>query len=169
MNQIVALDADTKVQLAEFIPDYVVQDGHVYARSNDVVNPAAHLIVTSARTNKVVNVWFPEIPDIAENSASPYILEPKDLKTGVFTGLEVSHEPGQWAVWGGVILMAIGLTFVFYVIHVRLWVVPVVDAEGRTMLWVGGSANRNRDAFEMTFKRFVEQIQKELKPAFVPS
>ncbi len=166
MNQIVSLDADTKVQLAEFIPDYVVQDGHVYARSNDVVNPAAHLIVTSAKTNKVVNVWFPEIPDIAENSASPYILEPKDLKTGVFTGLEVSHEPGQWAVWGGVILMAIGLTFVFYVIHTRLWVVPVVDAEGRTMLWVGGSANRNRDAFELTFKRFVDQIQKELKPGF---
>lgn len=169
MNQTVPLDADTKVQLAEFIPDYVVQDGHVYARSNDVVNPAAHLIVTSAKTDKVVNVWFPEIPDISENSASPYILEPKDLKTGVFTGLEVSHEPGQWAVWGGVILMAIGLTFVFYVIHIRIWVVPVVDAEGHTMLWIGGSANRNRDAFEMTFKRFVEQIQKELKPAFVPA
>ena len=168
MNETVPLDADTKVQLAEFIPDYVVQDGHVYARSNDVVNPAAHLIVTSAKTDKVVNVWFPEIPDIAENSASPYILEPKDLKTGVFTGLEVSHEPGQWAVWGGVILMAIGLTFVFYVIHIRLWVVPVVDAEGRAMLWVGGSANRNRDAFELTFKRFAEQIQKELKPKFVP-
>jgi len=167
MNEIIDLDADTKVQLAEFIPDYVVQDGHVYARSNDVVNPAAHLIVTSAKTNKVVNVWFPEIPDISENASSPYILEPKDLKTGVFTGLEVSHEPGQWAVWGGVILMAIGLTFVFYVVHTRFWVVPVVDAEGRTMLWIGGSANRNRDAFELIFKRVVEQTQKELNPAFL--
>ena len=169
MNETVSLDADTKVQLAEFIPDYVVQDGHVYARSNDVVNPAAHLIVTSAKTNKVVNVWFPEIPDISENASSPYILEPKDLKTGVFTGLEVSHEPGQWAVWGGVVLMAIGLTFVFYVVHTRFWVVPVVDAEGRTMLWIGGSANRNRDAFELIFKRVVEQTQKELNPAFLAS
>jgi cytochrome c biogenesis protein len=167
MNQIVALDPDTKVQLAEFIPDYVVQDGHVYARSNDVVNPAAHLIVTSEKTNKVVNVWFPEIPGIAENAASPYTLQPKDLKTGLFTGLEVSHEPGQWAVWGGVILMAIGLTFVFYVVHIRLWVVPVVDADGRTLLWIGGTANRNRDAFEVTFKRVVEQIRNELNLEFV--
>ena len=165
-NQVVSLDADTKVQIAEFIPDYVVQDGHVYARSNDVVNPAVHLIVTSARSEKAINFWLPEIPGVAENSSSPYNFEPKDLKTGVFTGLEVSHEPGQWAVWSGVLLMAIGLTFVFYVVHVRYWVVPVQDKQGDLALWVGGSANRNRDAFEQTFKRFVEQIEKELKPKF---
>jgi cytochrome c biogenesis protein len=165
-NQIVSLDADTKLQVAEFIPDFVVQDGHVYARSNDVVNPAVHLIVTSEKTNKVVNFWLPEIPGVAENASSPYNFEPKDLKTAVFTGLEVSHEPGQWAVWAGVILMAIGLTFVFYVVHVRFWVVPVQDAKGNLALWIGGSANRNRDAFEQTFKRFVEQVEKELKPKF---
>jgi cytochrome c biogenesis protein len=165
-NQIVSVDADTKVQVAEFIPDFVVQDAHVYARSNDVVNPAVHLIVTSEKTSKVVNFWLPEIPGVAENASSPYNFEPKDLKTGVFTGLEVSHEPGQWAVWAGVILMAIGLTFVFYVVHVRFWVVPVQDASGNLALWIGGSANRNRDAFEQTFKRFVEQVERELKPKF---
>jgi cytochrome c biogenesis protein len=165
-NQLVSLDADTKVQVGEFIPDFVVQDGHVYARSNDVVNPAVHLIITSEKSNKVVNYWLPEIPGVAENAASPYALEPKDLKTGVFTGLEVSHEPGQWAVWAGVVLMAIGLTFVFYVVHVRYWVVPVQDARGNFALWIGGTANRNRDAFEQTFKRFVEQVEKELKPKF---
>jgi len=163
-HQIVSLDPDTKVQLAEFIPDFVVQDGHVYARSNDVVNPAVHMIVTLAKENRAVNVWLPEIPGIAENASSPYKFEPKELKTEVFTGLEVSHEPGQWAVWAGVILMAIGLTFVFYVVHVRYWVVPIQDARGNHMLWVGGAANRNRDAFEHSFKRLVEQIQKEVRP-----
>jgi cytochrome c biogenesis protein len=167
MNQTVALDPDTSVQLVEFIPDFVVQDGHVYARSNDVVNPAVHLIVTSKKTSSAVNYWLPEIPDIAENASSPYIFEPKDLKTGVFTGLEVSHEPGQWSVWSGVVLMAIGLTFVFYVVHMRFWVVPVQDASGRAVLWIGGSANRNRDAFEQTFKKVVDEIQKELKPDLV--
>ncbi|HTW59603.1 MAG TPA: cytochrome c biogenesis protein ResB [Terriglobales bacterium] len=162
-NQPVALDADTTVELTEFIPDYVVQDGHVYARSNDVVNPAVHMVVTSKKAGNVVNVWLPEIPGIAENASSPYIFDPKDLKTGLYTGLQVSHEPGQWSVWGGVILMAIGLTFVFYVAHVRLWVVPVNDARGGCMLWVGGTANRNRDAFEQKFKQLVGQIEKELK------
>ena len=165
-NQIVSLDRDTKVQLAEFIPDYVVQDGHVYARSNDVVNPAVRLIVTSAKDLKAINFWLPEIPGIAENQSSPYNFEPKDLKTGVFTGLEVSHEPGQWAVWAGVVLMAVGLTFVFYVVHVRFWVVPVQDASGKLTLWIGGTANRNRDAFERTFKQLVVEIQNELKTGF---
>jgi cytochrome c biogenesis protein len=169
LNQTVALDVDTNVQLTEFIPDYVVQDGHVYARSNDVENPAIHMIVTSKKTNRSVNVWLPEIPGIAENASSPYIFQPKDLKTGVYTGLEVSHEPGQWAVWGGVVLMAIGLTFVFYVSHVRLWVVPARNSGGQLTLWVGGTANRNRDAFELKFKHLVEQIQKELKPKVVAS
>ncbi len=164
MKQTVALDADTDVQLVEFIPDYVFQDGQVYARSNDVVNPAVHMIVTSRSKNASINVWLPEIPGIAENASSPYTFDPKDLKTGFYTGLQVSHEPGQWAVWAGVVLMAIGLTFVFYVIHVRFWVVPAHDSSGRLVLWVGGTANRNRDAFETTFKKLVEQIQKELKP-----
>jgi cytochrome c biogenesis protein len=163
MNQTVALDADTSVQLVEFIPDFVVQDGRVYARSKDIVNPAVHMIVTSKKANTSVNVWLPEMPGVDENASSPYTFDPKDLKTGVFTGLQVSHEPGQWAVWAGVVLMAIGLTFVFYVVHMRFWVVPVVDARGRVALWIGGTANRNRDAFEQKFKHIVEQIQKELK------
>jgi cytochrome c biogenesis protein len=164
MQQSVALDADTEVQLVEFIPDYVFQDGQVYARSNDVVNPAVHMIVTSKSKNASINVWLPAIPGIAENANSPYSFDPKDLKTGFYTGLQVSHEPGQWAVWSGVVLMAIGLTFVFYVIHVRFWIVPARDASGHLILWVGGTANRNRDAFEIRFKKLVEQIQDELKP-----
>ena len=164
MNQTVELDADTSVQLAEFIPDFVVEDGHVYARSTDISNPAVHLIVSSKKTNKSVNVWFPAIEGIAENAASPYTFTPKDLKTGLFTGLQVSHEPGQWSVWAGVVLMAIGLTFVFYVVHIRIWVVPVKDIHsGNLVLWIGGSANRNRDAFEQTFKKLAEQLRSELK------
>ncbi|HTC57968.1 MAG TPA: cytochrome c biogenesis protein ResB, partial [Candidatus Sulfotelmatobacter sp.] len=114
--------------------------------------------------NASINVWLPAIPGIAENANSPYSFDPKDLKTGFYTGLQVSHEPGQWAVWSGVVLMAVGLTFVFYVIHVRFWIVPARDASGHLVLWVGGTANRNRDAFEIRFKKLVEQIQKELQP-----
>lgn len=162
-GQTVDLDADTSVQLVQFIPDYVVEDGRVYARSNDVTNPAVHMIVTSKKTNASVNYWLPEIPGIAENASSPYTFDPKDLKTGVYTGLQVSHEPGQWLVWAGVVVMAVGLTFVFYVVHMRFWIVPVRDARGRAALWVGGSANRNRDAFDEKFKQVVEEIEKELK------
>ena len=32
------------------------------------------------------------------------------MEMGYYTGLEVSHEPGQWLVWGGVLLMGLGFS-----------------------------------------------------------
>ena len=80
-----------------------------------------------------------------------------------FTGLEVSHEPGQWSVWAGVIVMGLGLAVVFYFVHVRVWAVPVRDARGKLLLWIGGTANKNKDVFEQRFRRLIEQIESELK------
>ena len=157
------LDADTSVRMAEFIPDYVVRDGQVYTRSAQVENPAVHLIVESRKTGKTFNFWLPAIPGVEQNAASPYQFEAKDLKTGYFTGLEVSHEPGQWAVWTGVVLMGLGLGVVFYLVHMRFWIVPVHNARGQLVLWLGGTANKNREVFEERFQRLVEEIQVELK------
>ena len=164
-DQPVALDDDTSVKLAEFIPDYVVRDGQVYTRSAQIEHPAAHLIVESKKAGTQLNYWLPALEGFAENERSSYQFEPVDLKMGYFTGLEVSHEPGQWAVWSGVVLMGIGLTLVFYVSHVRVWVVPVKNAKGRLELWLGGTANRNRDAFEETFREVVAKIEARLTPA----
>ena len=162
LDETLPLDADTTVHLAEFIPDYVVRDGQVYARSNDLENPAAHLVVTS-RSSSVVNVWLPPIAGLEQNASAPYSFEGKDAQMAFFTGLEVSHEPGQWAVWSGVILMGLGLVVVFYLVHVRIWAVPTRDARGRLVLWIGGTANRNRDVFEQRFRKLVQGIEQELR------
>jgi cytochrome c biogenesis protein len=161
-DQNVALDTDATVKLAEFIPDYVIRDNQVYTRSTEVQNPAAHLVVTS-KSGKEVNFWLPPLEGFAENEQSPYQFEVQDLTMGYFTGLEVSHEPGQWGVWSGVVLMCIGLTLVFYVAHTRFWAVPARDEKGKLVLWVGGTANRNRDAFEQRFQRLAEKIKSQLE------
>jgi cytochrome c biogenesis protein len=158
-----SLDPDTTIRLAEFFPDYVLREGQVYRRSNDLENPAVHFVVESKRTGKAVNVWLPPIPGFEQNAQSPYQIEGKDVQMAYYTGLEVSHEPGQWAVWGGVVLMGFGLAFVFYVVHTRVWAVPVVDPDGRVTLWIGGTANRNKDAFQRRFRDVVQEIEKGLK------
>ncbi|MFZ0585720.1 MAG: cytochrome c biogenesis protein ResB, partial [Candidatus Sulfotelmatobacter sp.] len=104
LNEAVPLDSDTTVRLVEFIPDYVVSDGQVYARSNDLGNPAAHLVVESRKSGQAINFWLPAIPGFEQNASSPYTFEGKDIQMAYFTGLEVSHEPGQWGVWAGVVL-----------------------------------------------------------------
>jgi cytochrome c biogenesis protein len=163
LDETLPLDSDTTVRLAEFIPDYVVSDGQVYARSNDLQNPAAHLVVESKKSGNAVNVWLPPIPGLEQNASSPYAFEGKDVKMADFTGLEVSYEPGQWSVWAGVIVMGLGLVVVFYLVHMRIWVAPVRDASGRLQLWVGGASNKNKDAFEQRFRELVEKIEAELR------
>jgi cytochrome c biogenesis protein len=161
MDEALPLDTDTSVRIAEFIPDYVVRDGQVYTRSAEAENPAVHLLVESRKLSKPVNVWLPPIEGFAENASSPYRFEARDLQMATFTGLQVSHEPGQWAVWAGVIVMGLGLAMVFYVVHVRVWAVPVRNARGRLVLWMGGAANRNKDVFEQRFRRWVQEIESE--------
>jgi cytochrome c biogenesis protein len=164
LNDTVSLDADTTVRFAEFFPDYAVRDGQVYKKSNYLENPAAHLVVTSKRAGKDFDVWFPPLDEVADNSKAPYQFQATDLKMGHFTGLQVSHEPGQWGVWAGVVLIGIGLAFVFYVVHMRFWAVPVCDPKtGKYSLWIGGTANRNRDAFEQRFEHLVALVEEELK------
>jgi len=46
---------------------------------------------------------------------------------------------------------------------VRLWAVPVRDARGDLKLWIGGTANKNKDVFEHRFRELVQQIESELK------
>jgi len=168
LDETLPLDNDTTVRLAEFIPDYVVRDGQVYTRSNDLENPAAHLVVESKKTGPV-NVWLPPIEGFEQNEASPYTFEGKNVQMAYFTGLEVSHEPGQWAVWAGVVVMGLGLVVVFYLVHMRVWAVPVRDARGQLALWIGGTSNKNKDVFEQRFRKIVQEIEAELKVEAAPS
>jgi cytochrome c biogenesis protein len=157
------LDADQTVRLARFLPDYFVRDGQVYNRSEQVENPAVQLFVESNKTGKRVEVWLPEIEGVAHNAESPYAFEAKDLQVGSFTGLQVSHEPGQWAVWAGCLLMGLGLATAFYIVHMRFWVVPLRDVRGQLVLWFGGTSNKNREAFQHKFDAVADRLQQELK------
>jgi cytochrome c biogenesis protein len=163
VGETASLDADTTIKLAEFFPDFVVEDGQVYNRTNSLENPAAHFVVTSRKNGKSINLWLPPLEGRAENAQSPYLIDGVDVKPGYFTGLEVSHEPGQWAVWAGVVLMGIGLTIVFYLAHTRFWAVPVQEANGVLTLWIGATANRNHEALEERLRMLAEKIEAELK------
>ena len=153
----VALDADTTVRMAEFLPDAVEEDGHVYARSRELANPALRLVVESKKAGRSYNVWLPPMAS-GDNAQAPYQFEARDLQMVPYTGLEVAHEPGQWLVWAGCLLMAVGLGCALYLSHMRLWAVPVKLSDGRLVLWLGGAANKNREAFAERFQALAQEI-----------
>ncbi len=164
LGERVELDAQTSVEFAAFIPDFVVVNGRVETRSNEPNNPAIRLMVQTGGSEPASKVWlFPRFPNFSHDSNARYAFEFQDMETGYYTGLQVAYEPGQWAVWAGALLMAIGLAMAFYMVHIRFWVVPLADARGRAVLWVGASAAKNREEFEERFRRLVEAIRGELE------
>jgi cytochrome c biogenesis protein len=80
-----------------------------------------------------------------------------------FTGLQVSHEPGQWLVWGGSVLMALGLGLAFYTVHQRYWVVVLTDSAGRQALWLGTSPDKKREHFPERFRELVAAVRAEIE------
>ncbi|MGC2108480.1 MAG: cytochrome c biogenesis protein ResB [Candidatus Korobacteraceae bacterium] len=167
-NEPLDLDVNTSVTLAEFIPDFFIRDNQVFKRSDDPVNPAFRLSVKNKTTNEDATLWiFPAYNENAQGQTTSYNFAYRDMQMGYFTGLEVSHEPGQWLVWGGVLLMGAGLFVAFYLVHMRVWIAAIPDARGRLVLWVGGQANKNRDRFEQKFNQLVDNIRTELEGAAV--
>ena len=153
------VDSDTTVRLAQLIPDFYIQGGEIFRRSNRMVNPALQLKVTSK--GKDFDVWlFPEAQQ-AKNE-SPYEFAITGAKLANFTGLAVSHEPGQWAVWAGCVLMGFGLLLAFYTYHTRWWAQVVADGQGGLTLWVGAAASKQREAFDQRFRDVADEVAKQL-------
>jgi len=163
LGQSFTVDETTTVTFARFVPDFVVRGREVETRSDQPNNPAILLLVKSGN-EEAARVWlFPRFPDFSHANEAAYNFQFRDMERGYYTGLQVSHEPGQWAVWGGCILMAMGLAMAFYFVHLRAWAVPVHDGRGRLVLWVGASASKNRDELETKFCTLVAEIRKALE------
>jgi cytochrome c biogenesis protein len=162
-NTPLPINDDATLQLVRFVPDYVLQDGQIYARSAEVTNPAIQLRVESKKKG-VSGAWiFPADPQAPKISDTDYEFVSKGGNLAPFTGLSVSHEPGQWAVWAGVVLMAFGLTLAFYCVHRRYWAVVVADPKLGQVLWIGMQADKNREHYQDEFRELTDYIRGELQ------
>jgi cytochrome c biogenesis protein len=167
-NALAQIDATSSVRMVQLIPDFYMQDGQVFRRSNTLRNPALQLAVTAK--GKDYNVWlFPEVQQ-AKND-SPFTFNITGAKMANFTGLAVSHEPGQWAVWAGCIGMGLGMVLAFYTFHTRWWAQVVSDGRGGLTLWIGAAASKQREVFEQRFRDVADAVEKELTSteALVPA
>ena len=164
-NEPVQLDDNTIVRVAAFVPDFVLNGNQIESRSSEPNNPAIQLVVQSKKSEDVTAWLFPRFPNFSHPDNSAYDFQFQDLEMGYFTGLQVAYEPGQWAVWTGFVLAALGLALAFYFVHLRVWAVTERDARGRLVLWVGASASKNREEIEGRFSKLIEKIEANLSGA----
>jgi cytochrome c biogenesis protein ResB len=57
--------------------------------------------------------------------------------------------------------MACGLVIAFYTQHVRIWAAMAEDDKGGKLLWMGGTANKNRERFQAKFEQIKTALQEE--------
>jgi cytochrome c biogenesis protein len=159
-NAPATLQDGSTIRLIKFVPDFALQDNQIYTKSNYPDNPAVQLAVIGA-DGKTSMAWL--FPRMGERQGEiPYDLTLNDLQMQAYTGLQVSHEPGQWAVWGGCLLMALGLAMAFYLVHQRYWIAVVEDKTGATVLWLGTAADKSRDHLQEEFNQMAEEIRTEV-------
>ena len=162
LNGAAALPDGESLSILRWVPDYYVQDNEVYQKSDDPSNPAVQLGLTNAQgQTKKLWILYSQL-NSTKGQDAPYEFAIKSAAWAKYTGLEVSHHPGQMGVWIGVVLMALGLMIAFYTHHVRIWAAIAEDGQGGKLLWIGGTTNKNRDKFKLTFEQIKTALSEEL-------
>ncbi len=126
--------------------------------NEEYVNPAAALEVYQGKKlvyQTMVMKTDPGQPYMPED----YLISYRGYKGTRYTGLQVTKDPGVWIVYTGFIMLCIGPLIAFFGSHKKLWV-RIQERNGKAVILVAGSANRNRIGFEREFNRIVEEMSK---------
>jgi cytochrome c biogenesis protein len=150
------------VELADFVPDFVLEGNQISSRSNEPRNPALCLQVTGPRA-KQASVWiFPKSPKMNPPNETGISFRLRDLEMAYMTGLQVAREPGQWLIWAGCLILTGGLMMALYLSHVRIWGVVGHDRKGRPVLILGGQSSKHRESFERRFNELTGAVETSL-------
>ena len=76
-----------------------------------------------------------------------------------YTGLQVTQDPGVWAVWLGCALLVWGLMVAFFFSHQRMW---ILIPKRKATIVVSGMANKNKMAFEKRFHKAMAALEREV-------
>jgi cytochrome c biogenesis protein len=155
-------DSGTQVEVAAFVPDFVLEGNQLATRSDEPNNPAVQLRV-SQPGGKESSVWFfPKFPQMNPPNDSGINFELRDVEMGYVTGLQVAKQPGNGLIWGGCLLLTLGLVLALYMAHIRIWGVVGKDAQGRPVMLLGGQPSKYRESFEVRFSRLADQVENSL-------
>ena len=162
----VALGNDgAAVQLADFIPDYVLDGNQISTRSNEPKNPAIHLQVGRPMAG-VTNAWIlAKSPNLQPPNDTGINFQFVSVEMDAETGLQVAREPGQWMIWGGCLLLTAGLMMALYLSHIRIWGVVGENQKGQPALLLGGQPSKYRENFERKFNELASATAEALAHA----
>lgn len=156
-------DTGTRVELADFVPDFVLDGNRLRSRSNEPRNPAVQLRLIDADGRRSMVWFFPNFPQMNFPADSEIRFSLRDLEMGYTTGLQVAKQPGKGLIWGGCLILCLGLMLALYMVHIRMWGVLGRDARGRPVLVLGGQPSKYRESFDERFRQLADATEQALR------
>jgi cytochrome c biogenesis protein len=129
------------------------------ARNNEMINPVVEIEVYKGKGRTLAYTTYVMKTDPQPYMPENYVINYVHYWGMRYTVFQVTKDPGVWVVYAGFIMLCIGPLIAFFGSHRKLWV-RILDQHGRTVISVGGSANRNRMGFEREFNTIVGEIEK---------
>jgi len=141
-----------KMETVDYKEHYHLPDGSEGGRALDV-----HIYPEKGRE---AEAWLlMDHPDYDKQRGGDYYFRVKELKLKKYTGLQVNKDPGEILVWLGSILLIAGIMIAFFMSHKKLWISLRTDNKGRSELTIGGTANKNRDAFAREMEQMIQSLK----------
>ncbi len=151
-NEEFMLSDKLKGKIIDFSPAIAVDEsGRPFTYSENMNNPA--ILVEYNKKSKWILKRYPETWTFEDGSTLEFI----DYWGVQYTGLQVRNDPGVWIVYLGCIIMAVGLYITFFITHRKIWV-KLIPEKNMTRIIMGGTVNRNRDAFERHIQKMIEEV-----------
>ncbi len=129
-----------------------------HSENDEFINPTAELEIYKG-SKPLYKTYVMKTESGAPLMPEDYVIRFVEYWGARYTGLQVTRDPGVWVVYSGFILLCVGPIIAFFGSHKKLWV-RIQDRNGKTVVTVAGSANRNRLGFEREFNRIVDEIAK---------
>jgi cytochrome c biogenesis protein len=115
--------------------------------------PAARVEVTFKGKAPQIFIVLKNYPEMNAQRGDDLIFDYDGTNARMYTGLQVSKDPGVEIVWIGCTLMCIGLYIAFFMSHKRIW---VIVSRGHARMY--GNASKNHAAFSMQFDELAEKL-----------
>jgi len=118
----------------------------------------AFIGVLTAPDGSAVEVTLPlRFPSFDKMRKGRTFIAIADFVPRYYTGLQVSKDPGVWVVYGGFILMIIGIYITFFMSHQQICV-EVASRGKESRIMVAGTSNKNKLGMQKKVAKLSERL-----------
>lgn len=160
-------------QISHYLPDFTISpDGEPSTASLEWKNPALVIGVLNKEKAQIATMAVSAPGPTTPKDAKPWALfffqgdhipvrPPADVVSVdpfLFSGIQVSYDPGFLVIVGGVVSMLLGLCALFYLHQRRVLVFLHSSQNGQTLVEAGGWSSRGGQEFESEFKALFQRL-----------